>query len=115
MLQSRGELRRFDSSSDASNPHGLTRARLLRPSKVCEFPATSSLESRARLRRAETVWVESRLRGANLTNARLAGADLRGADLGEPGLDQAGYLRGAGISPAQAGAILASLGITVME
>lgn len=39
--------------------------------------------------------------------------DLRGADLGEPALDQAGHLRGTTITPAQAGALLSGLGITV--
>jgi uncharacterized protein YjbI with pentapeptide repeats len=63
----------------------------------------------------ETVWAQSRLRGANLVGARLAGADLRGADLGEPTLEQAGHLRGASIGPGQAGAILAALGIAVVD
>jgi uncharacterized protein YjbI with pentapeptide repeats len=63
----------------------------------------------------ETVWVESRLRGASLIGARLAGADLRGADLGELTVEQAQYLRGAMIGPAQARLLLGALGITLAD
>jgi len=57
-----------------------------------------------------TVWVESRLREVSWAGASFAGADLRGADLGEPTLAQAGHLRGATITPAQAGILLGGWG-----
>src|SRR5699024_6201436 len=64
---------------------------------------------------SNTVWVESRLREVSWVGASFAGADLRGADLGQPTLAQAGQLRGATITPAQAGMLLGGLGIMVAQ
>jgi uncharacterized protein YjbI with pentapeptide repeats len=56
-----------------------------------------------------------RLRGTVLRSTRLDGADLRGCDLGEVTPDTPRELRGAIVSPTQAGAICAALGLTVLE
>jgi hypothetical protein len=61
----------------------------------------------------DTVWIDSRLRGAELRAAEFDGADLRGADLGEFPLQDAHRLAGATISAIQAAVILGQLGIVV--
>ncbi len=47
-------------------------------------------------------------------DAKFAKADLRGADLGEPDDGELRYLKGAVISHAQAAALLAARGLTVV-
>ena len=53
------------------------------------------------------------LRGASLQGARFEGADLRGAELGGLRLDDARLFRGATISRAQAGQLLAEMGLKI--
>lgn len=53
------------------------------------------------------------LRDAHLVACRFEDADLRGADLGGLRMIDARHFRGATISPAQAGQLLAELGLVV--
>lgn len=61
----------------------------------------------------DAVFEDCSLRDANLAGARFQGADLRGCDLGGLRLADAALFRGATISRAQAGAMLAELGLNV--
>ena len=54
------------------------------------------------------------LRDSHLVDARFDNADLRGADLGGLRLNDARRFKGATISRAQAGALLAELGLKVI-
>jgi fluoroquinolone resistance protein len=62
----------------------------------------------------DAIFYDSSLREANLVDARFEGADLRGADLGGIRLNDARRFRGATISRAQAGALLAEMGLKVL-
>ena len=61
----------------------------------------------------EAVFEDCSLRDAHLVDARFEGADLRGADLGGLKLQDARRFKGATISKAQAGQLLAELGLKV--
>ncbi|MFC7588813.1 pentapeptide repeat-containing protein [Nonomuraea antimicrobica] len=62
----------------------------------------------------EATLSDCRLRGTRLLGAKFAKADLRGADLGEPDDAKLRAFAGAIINQAQANAILAARGITVL-